>query len=72
MKIDHIIAAIDEPLGFLERACYLSSTLIADEARMAADTSQYVHAYTFPKENGAVRRASMDLTRALAKMRGAK
>lgn len=41
MKIDHIIAAIDEPLGFLERACYLSSTLIADEARMAAYVSQH-------------------------------
>jgi hypothetical protein len=72
MKIDHITAAITEAERFIERALHLRSTLVADEARMAADTSRFVCAYTFPKEKGAVRRASMDLTRALATMRGAK
>jgi hypothetical protein len=71
MKIDNITAAISEAERFIERAIHLRSTLVADEARMDADTSQYVCAHTFPKERGAVRRASMDLTRALATMRGA-
>lgn len=75
MKIDNINAAIAEAQRFIERAYWLRDTLIADGERMKSESasgSKYVSAYTFPKESGAVRRASMDLTRSLAKMRGEK
>lgn len=75
MKIDDINLAIAEAERFIERAVTLRSKLVADDARVQAlrdtDPKSWAYHYSFPKENGAVRRASIDLIRALAKMRGA-
>lgn len=75
MKIDDITAAINEAERFIERAAHLRSILIADNAQVTAKTEagdMYAFSQSFPKQSGAARRASMDLTRSLAKMRGAK
>ena len=76
MKINDINAAITEAERFIERAAALRSTLALDDERvkasLAKDPNSWDCHYNFPKESGSVLRASMDLTRALAKMRGAK
>lgn len=63
MKTDNIRAAVAEARRFIQKA----------EA-FEAQVSAYLrggsrHYFSAPKESGAVRRASMDLTRALAEMR---
>jgi len=63
MHPDKLRAAIVEAKRFLDRAERLMA--LQDALRM---TTHYVT--DFPKEQGGVRRASMDLTRALAEMRG--
>ncbi len=61
MNIPDIDAAVAEARRFIERA----------ETLMAAMQKTAPRAYIsdHPRESGAVRRASMDLTRALAEMR---
>jgi hypothetical protein len=54
-----LLAAVSEARRFIERAKTL------DIARSGAKTPYA----SFPKEQGAVRRASLDLTRALADLR---
>lgn len=74
MKIDDITAAIAEAHRFIYRAEELMAAQASEEQRVNAERDHDSYAWTspLPKESGAVRRASMDLTRALAKMRGAK
>jgi hypothetical protein len=61
MKLHNIDAAVAEAHRFIERA----------ETLMAAVQKSAPRAYLsdHPRESGAVKRASMDLTRALAEMR---
>lgn len=60
MKSEHIEEAASEAKRFLERVDALSASL-------GGNLKQLFGGYS--KESGALRRASMDLTRALAKMR---
>lgn len=59
MKIENIKKAVEEATRFLERTKALYEGMKAKGEYMWAN----------PKQSGAVRRASMDLTRALAEMR---
>ena len=61
MKLSKLKAAMAEAERFLEKA------KAAQEA--SKDSSYDCISYNNPRENGAVRRASMDLTRALADLR---
>ncbi len=64
MNIPEIKNAIAEAERFIDRAKDLLNTVKREE------TSAYVfESYTVGKESGALRRASLDLTRALADMR---
>lgn len=69
MKRDNIMDAIVEAQNLVDRARELLKALDADDARVKS-SGQYAFHNTFPKQSGAVKRASMDLTRQLAKMRG--
>ena len=60
MQIAKIQVAREEAQRFLRRADQHLAEMVLGAATSAAN---------FPKESGAVRRASMDLTRALAEMR---
>lgn len=63
MKTDNIRAAVAEARRFIQKA-------EAYEAQVSAYLRAGSKGYFYkPKEQGAVRRASMDLTRALAEMR---
>jgi hypothetical protein len=60
MKLENILSAKKETIRFLKTV-----TDLENEIKHSKDPN-----YTnFPKQQGALRRASMDLTRALAKMR---
>lgn len=62
MKIENLKEAIEEAKRFLKRA--------EDLRKKTSKKSGYVYVYGgFPKESGSVKRASMDLTRSLAKLR---
>jgi hypothetical protein len=63
--------AIEEAERFLKKAKSLRDLTISDEKRikMAKEKGDYYWVSSNPKESGAVRRASMDLTRALADLR---
>lgn len=63
MQTDEIKQAIQEAKRFIKRAeeCI--------EARKPYESHGYEFTPIAPKESGALRRASMDLTRQLAKMR---
>lgn len=71
MKRDNILDAIVEAQNFVDRARELLKAWDAEGARVSAATAagHYACPGTFPKESEAVKRASMDLTRQLAKMR---
>ena len=75
MKVDDISLAIAEAERFIERAVALRSKLVADDDRVRllreTNPAGWAYHFAFPKESGAARRASLGLTRALAKMRGA-
>lgn len=75
MKTDRIAAAVAEAYRFIARAESLMEAEAAEKSRVAAENAMtgkfYAWTSTLPKECGAVRRASMDLTRALAEMRRA-
>lgn len=58
MTNDELIASMEEASRFIQKA----QALIDARAGFA-------HYYCYPKEQGAVKRASMDLTRALAELR---
>lgn len=60
MKIENLKEAIEEAQRFLKRA--------EDLRKKTSKESAYVYG-GFPKESGSVKRASMDLTRSLAKLR---
>lgn len=59
MKSENIVEAIEEAERFITRA----KKLLAKRAGKS-------YVWSNPKESGAVRRSSMDLTRSLANMRG--
>ena len=59
MNLDTVNEAITEARRFIQRA----------EAWKKVEAEKAKSYYNNPKESGAMRRASMDLTRALAKMR---
>ena len=63
--------AIEEAERFLKKAKDLRDLTINDEKRIktAKEKGEYYWGSNNPKESGAVRRASMDLTRALANLR---
>lgn len=69
-KLDH---AIEETERFLSRAKALRKSIATEDARVAAakrnDPKGWHFTSSFPAQSGAVRRASMDLTRALANLR---
>jgi hypothetical protein len=71
MKRDNILDAVVEAQNFIDRARELLKAWDADGARFsdAIDAGHYARLYALPKQSGAVKRASMDPTRALAKMR---
>lgn len=60
-------AAIVEAQRFLDRAKYLDYLIVTESDQGGAAFRRAV--YGEPKAAGAVRRASMDLTRALAELR---
>lgn len=65
-------AAMDEAYRFLRAARTLQEAQSADKIDVSnrkALGETYVYTQSFPKLTGAVRRASMDLTRSLAEMR---
>lgn len=63
MNIENIKKAKQEALRFVERADALL------QERKKYDEGEKKYCFNAPKESGAVRRASLDLTRALAEMR---
>lgn len=72
MKIDTVTAAIQEAERFLQRARravaeHKAEAMLATNARPPDNT----YLLAGPRETGALRRASMDLTRALADLRRA-
>jgi hypothetical protein len=62
MEIENLQSAIEEAERFVKKAKQLEKTF--DAGGRTAGTI-----YGFPAEQGAVKRASMDLTRSLAKLR---
>ena len=66
MKAEHIAEAIAEAKKFIERAEVLHKQMVDTKRHNA------FLAYEFPKDSGAMRRQSMELTRALSKMRQGK
>ena len=73
MTADTLKTAEEEVRRFLQRIKKLRIALAAREAEAASADLRHVEIYTgfnyHPAETGAVRRASLDLTRALAKLR---
>lgn len=70
MKRADIKDAVMEAQRFIDRVQELLTEWDAGRATHASFFKEYPHCEpTAPKQSGAVRRASMDLTRALAKMR---
>lgn len=71
MKRDNILDAVVEAQNFVDRARELLKAWDEEGARVSAATAagRYAYPSTPPKESAAVKRASMDLTRQLAKMR---
>ena len=61
MEQEKINEAVNEARRFIEKA----------NAYNFADNNKRASYSSIPKESGALRRASLDLTRALAKLRGA-
>lgn len=61
MKLSNLKEAIAEAKRFLERAENLNKKTGTDK--------KFLHLYGLPKESGSVKRSSMDLTRALSKLR---
>lgn len=61
MRIENINEAVNEAKRFIEKV----------NAYKKAEVEKGEAYYLIPKESGALRRASLDLTRALAKLRGA-
>lgn len=68
MKHTALSAAIAEAERFLRAARKLQSVERQDPVNALARGNEWVSSY-HPRESGAARRASMDLTRALAEMR---
>lgn len=75
MNMDTLTTAIEEAERFLDKAKRLKRVKTLDR-RNVDEANQKVHApherryyQDFPKDSGAVKRASMDLTRALADLR---
>lgn len=64
MKLSHLNTAIAEAERFLGRARTALGAHNAIDSKEARSLSNYN-----PRENGALRRSSMDLTRALADLR---
>lgn len=72
MGDDKLSTAIQEAERFLKRAKDLRTKRQADKVRVQqaeAAGNRYTYSDNLPKESGGVRRASMDLTRALADLR---
>lgn len=72
MTEDKLSIAIQEAERFIKRAKDLRKKRQADKVRVQqaeAAGNKYVYSDQLPKESGSVRRASMDLTRALADLR---
>lgn len=72
MNIKKLNVVIAETEVFLRKAKHLRTTLTLDETDVRNRKARgEVHVFTqsFPKESGATRRASLDLTRALAELR---
>ena len=68
MKYDTLLDSIKQAEHFIERAkqVKLSHELVQAECR---NTAAWPYVKAGPRETGALRRASMDLTRALADLR---
>lgn len=64
MKTDEIIKAVKEAKRFIQKA-----NECIEARKVTHGSGEYVFHSHAPKESGAVRRASMDLTRQLAEMR---
>jgi hypothetical protein len=64
MKAEYIITAVEEANRFISPANALEAARM--ETYVSGGSTYHV---TAPRESGAVRRASMDLTRSLAAMR---
>lgn len=72
MRSTALDEAIAEAVRFLERAHVLRAALKDDRdpvMKLADQGKVDVGLYSWPAEQGAVRRASMDLTRSLARLR---
>lgn len=72
MNPNKMAVAFKEAERFMQKIIDLQILINADNAQVAEDRAKgnpYVFRSTFPKEHGAVKRASMDLTRALADLR---
>lgn len=70
MKSDRIDDAIKEARRFIERATLLRSLETKEaKAKAAHKGPDRYWSSSFPVQSGAVRRASLDLTRSLAAMR---
>jgi hypothetical protein len=72
MDKDQIERVLTECARFQAKARILLEALKADEKRVADERAtgrEYSYSNHFPKETGALRRASMDLTRELAQLR---
>ena len=73
MKRTDLLSAVAEAKRFIERAEHLIATWDEDRRRSSAFFATYPEREPYsPKAQGATRRASMDLTRTLSKLRGAK
>lgn len=59
-NMEKLEEAIDCAIRFIERA---------EELRAQVQGDHQGYGYSFPKESGAVRRSSMELTRSLARLR---
>lgn len=69
MKHSHLDTAIAEAQRFIDRARTLKAACTpAEPVRKLAGLDDYIQP-NCPRESGALRRASMDLTRALADLR---
>lgn len=64
-----LAAAIDEAERFVKTAQALERSFVEAEIAAGCDPGEDVPIVAFPVQSGAVRRASMDLSRALSVMR---
>jgi hypothetical protein len=69
MTPSNLLEAIEEAKRFIKKAEFL---IAVSDCRQPNYGRMYVDIDIFPKEQGSVKRSSMDLTRSLAKLRNRK